>query len=755
MYDKQLQRAIILLSALALVYSLNGQPVWAEDYEAVLEEVTVTAQKREQAVQNVPVSITTFTGIELENLSLTDVSGIAAYTPNMEWDPAWLGSANFGSLYIRGVGQAANFQERSTDPAVGLYVDGVYIGRALGSVMGILDIHQVEVLRGPQGTLFGKNATGGAVNIRTTRPLDEFSVWAELTTGNDSRVDLRAIANAPLTDKLLTRISASSLNRDGYGVSLQDGTEFGGINTDYVRGAMRWLPRENLTIDMIANWTRARQDSAVTTLVRAEPGTAWLTNLYNFFVAPANVVPGFGTGVPYDSRFITPGNFTNYSTARSGSDLDTYGLTAIVNWTVGKLELKSITGYRNLESLWGVDADLSPLIIVEDLMETDHHQFSQEFNLRGISGSLDWLLGLYYFDEKAIASGGAILVPEVFTVSHDPVYGIPNPLYGRPIGGLQSRSRTMSASSLAGYAHLDYSFTQHLSGALGGRYTAEKKRISNPPGVVPVASNGDSRTFNNFSPMAALQYFTDQHTQIYASISQGFKSGGFNTSVLYPREHYQYFEPEQATSYEVGLKVSRSRFHLAGAVFFVNYDDIQISVLQGVEPKILNAAEAEIKGFEIEFVGSISTNLRTQAGIGYLDAKYTRLNPKDLEDLSIPITLDTRFMNAPRWSVNLGLTYEKQLHTGQLVISGDYAWRDKTYNDAINTVELVQPAYGLLHASVTLLSNDKHWQFSLFGNNLTDEEYIQSGLANETDLGIAIANYARPRQWGFSISYRF
>lgn len=753
--DRQSGHVIIVLLTLVLVHFPHIALAQTGDDALMLEEVIVTAQKREQAAQDVPVSLTAFTELELEKLDLADLAGIAAYTPNLEWDGSWLGAANFSSLYIRGVGQAANFQEGSTDPAVGLYVDGVYIGRALGSVMGILDIDQVEVLRGPQGTLFGKNATGGAVTVRTKRPEDNFSAWAEVTAGNDDRKDLRFVVNAPLNDQLLMRFSASSLNRDGYGVSLQDGTSFGDINTDYVRGVLRWLPQENLTLDLVADVTRSHQGSAVTTLVFAAPGPNSLTSVYNFFVAPANEVPRFGTGVPWDSRFITDGYFTNYSTAESGSELDAYGLTAIINWSHGGVEFKSITGYRKMDSWWGVDADLSPLTIVEDIMETEQHQFSQEFNLRGMGASLDWLLGLYYFEEEAVASGGVILIPEVFTVPYDPVYGVPNELYGKPFGGLRSKFNTMGASSLAGFVHLNHAFTERWSGALGARYTIEEKRIDNPPGAVPVASSGDSETFENFSPMASMQYLIDRNMQIYGSVSQGFKSGGFNTLVVQPQDHYQLFDPEEATSYELGLKVSRERFNLAGSVFLVHYDEIHTSVLDDTVPKILNVAEAEIRGFELELVAALSPHLKAQADIGYLDAKYTRLNPKGLQDLAIPVTLDHSFMNAPEWSFNLGLDYSRQIQFGRLEFRVDYTWRDKTFNDAINTEELVQDAFGLLHASVSLGSNSGRWQFSLFGNNLSNEKYIQSGLADKSDWGGAAANYARPRHWGISVRYRF
>ena len=748
---------IVSLLPFATAHPQETTPSGASDDELVIEEIIVTAQKRERAAQDVPISMSIFTNWELETLNLSNIAEIARYTPNLEWDSSFLGSSNSSSIHIRGVGQAANFAEHSTDPAIGLYLDGVYIARAVGSVMGVLDVSQVEVLRGPQGTLFGKNATGGAITIMTTRPTDVFSSWADVTTGSDNRADLKVVVNVPLTDRVLTRFSASSLNRDGYGVSLQDSTEFGDINTDYIRGALRWLPRENLTVDFIADSTRTRQGSPMTTPVFAQPGPMSLTAAFNFFVAPTNTVPGFGDGIPWDSRFITPSNFTNYSTGESGSDLDVQGLTAIVDWRPGALTFTSITAYRDMESLWAVDVDGSPLLIIEDILGVDQHQFSQEFNLRGRNGALDWLVGLYYFEEEATSSGGALIVPELATVEFDPIFGIPNPLFGVPLSpGIQPIVNVHRARSAAIFSHIEYEFAESLRGSVGVRYTAEKKRVSNPPGIGLVVSNGDSKSFDNLSPMAAMQYFIDQDLQIYGSISRGFKSGGFNTLVLLPRQDYLPFDPEHVTSYELGVKASRGRFSMDGAIFFLNYDDIQISVLNGVEPQILNAAEAEIKGLEVELAVALTTGLRFEAGVGYLDAKYVKLDQAGLPGLTIPVTLSSKLMNTPEWSINLGLSYSTHLQQiGRLAIRGDYSWRDKTYKDAINTEELIQGAYGLLHAGATLVSNSGRWQFAVSGNNLTNTKYLQSGVAGKPDFGLVAASFARPRHWEVSVRYRF
>jgi len=750
----------LAICATAVSQETASQP--AIDDDTFIDEIIVSAQKRKKAAQEVPISMSVFTGLELEALNLSNVAEVARYTPNLEWDTSFFGASNSSSIFIRGVGQGANFAEHSSDPGVGIYLDGVYIGRSVGSTLGVLDISQVEVLRGPQGTLFGKNTIGGAVTLVSTRPTAAFSGWADATTGSDSRSDLRLAVNLPITDQVWTRFSAASLNQDGYGNSLQDGTEFGEINTDTVRGALRWLAGDDLTIDFIADWTRTREASPINTLIFANADPLSLTGAYNFFVAPTNTVDGFGTGVPWDSRFVTPGNFTNYATGQSGSDLNSQGVTAIIDWRPGELEFTSITAYREMDSSWAMDVDLSPLTVVEDIIGLDQYQFSQEFNLQGRHGSLDWLIGLYYFDEKASAFGGVIIVPDVATVEFDPLFGVPNPLFGVPLSspgvaeGDVPLVNDHSARSAAVFSHLEYEFSEHLSGFAGLRYTSEEKSVSNPAGIGLVASNGNSETFTNASPTLGLQYFPNEGLQIYGSVSQGFKSGGFNTLVIVPRQDYLPYAPEEVTSYELGVKSSHDRYTVSAAAFFADYEDIQIAVLNGVEPQTLNAAEAEIKGVELELVAVLTTDLKLQAGVGYLDAEYTRLDEAGLAGLVIPVTLDSKLMDTPEWSFNLNLIYSTELQRiGRLTIRGDYSWRDKSYKDAINTEELVQDAFGLLHAAATLVSENRRWEFMLFGDNLTDETYIRSGGGNKPSFGVAFANFARPRTWGLRVQYRF
>ncbi|MFQ5547358.1 MAG: TonB-dependent receptor [Woeseia sp.] len=746
----------IVLSLFPSVAAQSQQqnPSIAAANSAVIEEIIVTAQRRDKSIQDVPISMTVFDHEDIEALKLINIAEVARYTPNVEWDRSFLGAANFSAIFVRGVGQPGGFFESTADPAVGVYLDGVYIGRALGSVLDVHDVAQVEVLRGPQGTLFGRNTTGGAVTIATTKPADEFTGWGDVTLGSDSRLDARLVLNVPISDQLLARLSGLSLNQDGYGSSLQDGTEYGDIDSDATRAALRWLPGDDITVDLTLDRSRSRQGPPVNTLVFAEVPPTSLTSLYNFFVAPGNSVAGFGDGIPWDARFLTPGNFTNYATGASRSEIDTRGLAATVLWRPGDLTFTSITSFRELESAWGLDVDLSPLTILEDEVFTDQDQFSQEFTLRGIVGPLDWLVGLYYFEEEASGSTNVLIVPEVADVEFDPDFGVPNPVFGVPFSDI-GPFPSGRAESIAVFSHVVYEFSNRLSGIAGLRYTSEnKKAIDDGSGIILSGQTDD--TFTDLSPTIGIQYFIDPGLHLYASASQGFKSGGFNTIVALPRDEFLPFEQEEITAYELGFKMSRERFSLAAATFFNDYEEIQVPVIDNVVPQIRNAAEAEIYGAELELVAALTNELTFQAGIGYLDAEYKQLNEASLQDLIVPITLDSKFPNAPKWSVNLSFDWSSDLGTlGRLRLRGDYSWRDETFKDAINTPELLQGAYGLLFAAASLDTNDGRWQFTLFGDNLTDESYLLAGGANKPDFGLVVATFARPRTWGLNARYNF
>jgi iron complex outermembrane receptor protein len=749
-----------LLVATFVVAGVPGYPVaWSqpapEPSSDVLEEIIVIAQRREQALVEVPVSVAVFSEAEIEGLKLLSVADVARYAPNVEWDQTNLGSANTSSVFIRGIGTPPGFFERTADPSVGIYLDGVYIGRTVGSILGVHDIAQVEILRGPQGTLFGRNTTGGAVLVTTNRPTEKLFGWGEITTGSYDRLDARLTLNVPVTETVMTRFAAASLNQDGYGASLQDGTIYGDINNDLVRATLRWVPSESWIVDIMADWNRSLQGPPPNTLLLADPGPMSLSGAYNFFVAPTNSVDGFGDGVAWDERFITDSELTNYATAASLSDVESAGTAALIEGRFRGLSFKSVTSYREMDSEWALDVDLSPIAILEDKIGTSQRQFSQEFTLQGVSSRFDWLAGLFYFAEEANGADSVAFVPELATVEFDPVFGVPNPLFGVPLAtsGVDTVQPTGNAESLSAYAHVNVNFTEALRGFLGLRYTSEEKEAIDES-MTLVTGGSSSRRFTDTSPTLGLQYFIDPRFQVYGSIAQGFKSGGFSTLLAFPTDEFPSYEPEEVTTYELGVKVERNWFSIAAAAFFTEFENIQIPVID-VTPRILNAAEAETKGFELDAVAAVTDAFSVTTAVGYVDAAYTRLDESSLQGLT-SISTDSELQNAPRWTVNLGASYRLQLNRlGTLDVRADYAWRDRLFKDALNTPELEQASFGLLYAAAALESPDKRWLFTLFGDNLTDERYIVAGASNVPQFGLVTATYGRPRTWGFSVRYTY
>jgi iron complex outermembrane receptor protein len=730
-------------------------PVGEDDSDNILvmEEVIVTAQRRELPILDVPASVTAFDMVDIESRKMANIADVARYTPNMEWDQTFLGSANVSAIFIRGIGTEAGFFERTADPSIAIYLDGAYIGRAVGSIFGIADVEQIEVLRGPQGTLFGRNATGGAVMVRTAVPVQDFMGWVDVTTGSDSRLDGRFAVNVPLSESVMTRFSGSSLNQDGYGESLQDGTEFGDTDLDSIRASLRWLPSDQTTIDISLDRSRSRQNPPAGTLLFASPHPMSPAGTWNFFVAPTNSVEGFGEGVTFDERFLTSSEFTNYSTGQSRSNLDTRGITANMEWRHDNLNLKSITSYREMESDWAYDVDMSPLLIIHDALKTDQDQFSQEFTLGGVTDSLDWLVGLYYFEEESRGFDEVILVPELSEVEFHPFLGIPNPLFGVQIGN-SGEDGDARANSIAAFGHVDYSVNDRLHIFGGIRFTEEEKEVERRPND-PSPFGGAEQSFSDSSPALGIQYYFADNLQVYASVAEGFKSGGFN-NIVSPGAPLRPFDQEESTAYEIGLKRSTDRLRLATAVFFTKYEDIQIPVFNFVLPEFRNAAEAEMKGAELELTAALSEKFTIQAGIGYLDAKFTRLDEDSLVGLTTPITLDSEIPNTPEWSFSTSLEYVTSLNTTtSLRLRADYSWRDEVEKVASNVAELRQEAYGLLYAAASLELNDGRWVLTLFGDNLTDEKYLLQGASNKAAFGIVVGSYGRPRTWGFTARFNF
>ena len=749
-------------------------PVTAQD---ALEEIIVTAQRREERMQDTPVSITAFSGDHLSELSINDLAGIGSFTPNMNFSnsPGGSGGGNNAQIYIRGVGQ--NDFLITTDPGVAVYMDGVYIARSMGAIMNLMDMERVEVLRGPQGTLFGKNAVGGAISLVTAPPTDELDGNVEISTGSRDRIDAKGTVNVPLIPgELLARVSASTRNQDGYGDRLLDDIDLGDVNEDAVRASLLWQPSDTLKFTVVGDYSRGREESVSQHLMTVDT-TAPLLNLWNAFV-------GFPNGYPMTPDLVLDDPYDTLQTGRSINEMDVYGISLTADWQVGGINIKSITAYRDSDVDFSRDGDNSPAPYVETFNNTDQNQFSQELHASGtaFSDRLEWLAGVYYFDENAIDHTDVILADGLF----DALEAFPAPLIplgpwpcpqppGSPlpcIGGAGNPFNEqfdlrfdvyneIDIESVAVFGQGTFHLTDQWSITGGLRHTWESKdyllihrRLHAGTFVVPPTNIGDD--WAELTPRAGTEYQWTQDLMTYFVASKGFKSGGFNGRPT-TQDAVESYDPEFAWSYEIGVKSEwlDHRLRLNAAAFFNDYTDIQLTSVQATaEGNLLlvveNAGEAEVTGFEIEMVARPAHWLDLSAGLGYTDAEYSKLNP------GATITKDSKFIQTPEWTLNLSAQLTWPLAGwGTVKLRGDYSYRDDMFMDANNTELLHQDGYELVNARLAFTTTDEHWELALSGTNLTDEQYIGNGIAALDSFGTAEAYFGPPIEWGLSLRYRY
>ncbi len=756
-----IRRALLAAAAAAAL----AQQSLAADRSLMLEEMVVTAQKRATSLQDTPISIQAFTGAELEVRSAGDISQIADFTPNLEFDSTSpiSGSSNAAVVFIRGIGQT-DFVLTS-DPGVGIYLDGVYISRAMGSVLDLLDIERVEVLRGPQGTLFGKNTVGGAISVTTRKPGPEFELEGSVTAGNYDRLDGMLSVNVPLTDdSLFLRASLASRNRDGYGDRLLTGETMGDVNSDTLRASLLWRPAEELELIWSVDATSADEDLPTTSLLMADPTLGGVTNnlsgLYNLFATV-----GWVDGPQYDDSWITGDEYKSNGTGTVGSDTDVRGTSLAATWNLSTFDIKSITAYRETDTSFGRDTDHSPITIIHTHNEMDLEQWSQEFNFTGraFNDRLDWLLGAYYFEEKGEDLPTIPILPDVYASDQEWVNGPGNGSghLGEPLPEFAvGADIDIDNDSLALFFHNTYMITDKLSTTFGARYTEEKKKtnldVFSLTSGIPLLQNPKAdQDFDDFSPRVGLEYAWTDDVFLYASYSEGFKSGGVVSRYNMPRVDPIEFDPEQVKAYEAGFKSEwlDQRLRLNVAAFLMDYTDIQVTVFNGVVPETRNAAEGEIAGAEIEFTALLARGLLLNGGIGYMDAEYTKLD--DPEEGALEVTKDHDFVNTPEWSANLSLQYQFDLaDAGEMSLVIDYTYRDEVANDAANTPLLIEDSLSLWNARVSFLAASGKWEASLFGRNLTDETYLTSGVST-TSFGIVEGVYGRPLEYGLTLKYMY
>lgn len=726
----------LLLCASAFAPLIAFTPAFAAETSGTvtdLEAIIVTAAKRGEDIQDVPTAVTAVSGEALADQGLTRLRDIASVVPNLMW------SENTGTtmITIRGVGSTVN--SGLTEPTIALFVDGVYLPRSTMATTRTIDLERLEVLRGPQGTLYGRNATGGAINFVSQAPSETLTGLVTLMAGSRSNIGAEGYVSGPISDHVSFRLSGGVEKQDGFVKTIPSGQRLNGTDVGYVRGVLRFEPTEDLTVDLAVRYERETSPNAYQQLLT-------LTNL-----------PTAGQTARPNELFQNE-DFSFKAETTIGS--------ATVNWNIADgVLLKSITSLVDHAHVISFDADSTDLDVfgTTDFSRPSKSQ-GQEFNLIGDTGRLQWILGAYYFHENS-----SVIFPLRLGSDFAPLIGLPSDTVFRQ----SVRSKT---TNHALFGNLTYAVTDRFKVQLGLRYNDEVQHfaqnfeiilpgVGTIPGSPPFA--GGPLHVNTSSqkilPKIGVQYEFSEDASLYAHWSRGYKSGGENleggsgTTVGVAG----LYSPEQLDAYELGLKsqwLDRS-LTVNMAAFYYKYDGLQVTNIIPPTSGYVQSADARNYGVEVEAAWRPSQNLRLNMAATLLHARFKdflsfddanpQLGLQDLDGEPVP--------QAPDVTVNLGAEYTIPLDgtlVSKIVLRGDVYYSDDVVLRWYGTANDTQEAYTRVNLAAKILGVNDKTSLDVFLNNVTDEHYkLYSFYIAPVDA--YFGNYAAPRTWGVRLSHRF
>lgn len=699
-----------------LICALPLMPAAAQEPQDRGEEIVVTARKRAENLQDTPVSLSVFTAQDLERRAASNLTDIAAVTANMRSSGGPQGGSS-GHYFIRGIGQLDFIA--STDPGVGTYLDGVYLGRTTGAALDLLDVQRVEILRGPQGTLFGRNSIGGAINVISAAPPHEWHRTAAVTLGSRHGYEGRLTLGGPLIeDSLAGQFAALAKRQDGWQHRLIDGGRFGDEETYATRATLLWQGSSRISVLTQLDATHSRGTADPQYLAAANAARAGL------------------------SQFVVTDPTTTWAGQKIPDDLDVRGAAITVTYALTNLTLESVTALRGMKSSTGGDFDGTPLPDLDQLVLTRQWQRSEELQLSGtaLNGRLSWLAGLFYFDEHVIQN-----IPLVF--------------YGTPI----AQNNDLDNTSYALFSHVTYSLNPWLSFSAGGRITYESKQhafdhfidrgaVHEP--LFPARKLHDDWT--SWTPKLGLEVHIAPQSMLYASISQGFRSGGFNGRPLGTQELLSY-APEKLTTYEIGAKSQwlERRLRLDTAAFYSRYRDIQLT-LTTVSPNGLpivvtgNAGAAELYGMEMDLTAAPTDRLLLEVSAGYLGNRYTQLRP------GVAVSQSGRLPVSPRFTGDTALEYRMPVSRNvQARARVEYTYTS-AYNYLFDNPALSwQNGYGVWNGRLAFGPETAAWEVAVFVLNATNRRHSSFREDITSSFGTAIVWPARPREAGLQVRVAF
>ncbi len=717
----------------ACLLSICSTGIAAQQPTRAIEEIVVTAQKREQNLQEVPVAITAFDETTIERVGGTSLADMEAFAPSLNFGRG--SRRTRGEINIRGVGSFS--RNPGFDARASVYVDGVFVGRSGVFDQDLQGVTGVEILRGPQGTLFGKNTISGAININTAKPSDEFEARVGVDVGNYSRRKVQARVNGALSENVFGSVALTKMDQDGFIDNNFLDTDLNGIDRISGRAKLRVLASDALELNFSADFLEEDDRGGNGEGIRADSGVGLAFGQASFSTAPG------AREVDHD--------------AQEREEREFWGVSMTADYDFGNdFTFTSITAYREMEWYNLNEEDYTRAFIGTSAFDEDSDQFTQEFRITSPQdGPFDYVAGIYYITQS-ISTGRDGTFTGLF--------------FGRPSAQAEVIPTIVDvdASGWAAYVHANYRFNDNFELTAGLRYTDEEKDIDfflpNPTGFANVLDMTGQPPFKDtydadaFTPKLGLNWYVNEDVLIYASYSEGFKSGGHNVDFIQTLEELPYDE-ETAQSFEVGLKstFAEGRVRLNLAYFDTTFEDFQVQQFQQLSPTvsriaISNAAEANTSGVEMELTVIPVDGLTLMANAAWIDAEFDKFqncnSGVDCTGNDLPY--------APELKYYLSAEYEFPVSQrgDQMYIRWDYSDTDDYFTHPENTPVLREvEGYDIHNARIGFISADGKWDIALWGKNLSDSDHLR--FAELNFFGVQRGHYEPPRTYGISASYTF